>query len=428
MLGAYNLLMRALQPWVRRKLKRRAVHEPLYAQHIEQRFGVYAGPAQAVDLWIHAVSLGETRAAQLLIKALRQLRPDLKLLLTHGTATGWAQGQQGLQAGDRQAWFPWDTVAAVSGFLDHFQPRLGVLMETEVWPQMVAQCQRRGIDLILANARLSAPSLRQALRWGGLARPAYQGLSQVWPQTDSDAQRLAQLGVQGMQVMGNLKYDQPSDPQQLARARQWRAHLNRPVLLLASSREGEELSWMQALKGRSDGVLPWVVPRHPQRFDAVAQALTDHGWKVLRRSQCHGDVHTWPVLHQPGVVVLGDSMGEMALYYGLATVALMGGSFARLGGQNLIEALACACPVVLGPHTYNFAQASDAALQAGAALRAVDMAHGVQLALQLAADPERAQGMAALGQQMVQSHQGVAMRMAQLLLARLDRQTSSTRH
>ena len=143
-LGAYNLLMRALQPWVRRKLKRRAVHEPLYAQHIEQRFGVYAGPAQAVDMWIHAVSLGETRAAQLLIKALRQLRPDLKLLLTHGTATGWAQGQQGLQAGDRQAWFPWDTVAAVSGFLDHFQPRLGVLMETEVWPQMVAQCQQIG--------------------------------------------------------------------------------------------------------------------------------------------------------------------------------------------------------------------------------------------------------------------------------------------
>ena len=421
-LWGYELLMRLLQPWVRRKLRRRAVHEPLYGQHTEQRFGVHAGPAVAVDIWIHAVSLGETRAAQLLVQALRQLRPDLKLLLTHGTATGWAQGRQGLQAGDWQAWLPWDTVAAVSGFLDHFQPRLGVLMETEVWPQLVAQCQRRGIELVLANARLSSQSLRQALRLGGWARPAYQGLSQVWPQSQQDADHLGQLGVKGMQVMGNLKYDQQPDAAQLALARKWRAHLTRPVLLLASSREGEEQAWMQALKGQAQGVLPWVVPRHPQRFDEVAQALSGQGWQVLRRSQLNMEADTWAALAQPGVVVLGDSMGEMALYYGLATVALMGGSFERFGGQNLIEALACACPVVLGPHTYNFAQASSAALQAGAALQATDMVNGVQLALQLAADPDRAAHMAALGQQMVQSHQGVAQRMAQQLLARLDAQ------
>jgi 3-deoxy-D-manno-octulosonic-acid transferase len=222
--------------------------------------------------------------------------------------------------------------------------------------------------------------------------------------------------------MGNLKYDQQPDAAQLALARKWRAHLTRPVLLLASSREGEEQAWMQALKGQAQGVLPWVVPRHPQRFDEVAQALSGQGWQVLRRSQLNMEADTWAALAQPGVVVLGDSMGEMALYYGLATVALMGGSFERFGGQNLIEALACACPVVLGPHTYNFAQASSAALQAGAALQATDMVNGVQLALQLAADPDRAAHMAALGQQMVQSHQGVAQRMAQQLLARLDAQ------
>jgi 3-deoxy-D-manno-octulosonic-acid transferase len=293
-------------------------------------------------------------------------------------------------------------------------------METEVWPQLVAQCQQRGIGLVLANARLSAKSLRQALRLGGWARPAYQGLSQVWPQTQADADRLAQLGVQHMQVMGNLKYDQSPDAAQLARAREWRAHLSQPVVLLASSREGEELTWIQALKGQADGVLPWVVPRHPQRFDEVAQILAGQGWRVLRRSQLGFDANTWAQLNQPGVVVLGDSMGEMALYYGLATVALMGGSFERFGGQNLIEALACACPVVLGPHTYNFAQASSAALQVGAALQATSMAQGVQLALQWAADPDRARQMAQRGQQMVQTHQGVATRMAQLLLARLD--------
>jgi 3-deoxy-D-manno-octulosonic-acid transferase len=434
-LFGYDLLMRALQPVVRRKLKRRAVHEPLYAQHMGQRFGVYDTAPQSVDIWIHAVSLGETRAAQLLIKALRALRPDLKLLLTHGTATGWAQGAQSLRAGDVQAWLPWDTASAVSGFLDHFHPRLGVLMETEVWPQLVSQCQQRGIGLVLANARLSDKSLRQALRLGGLARHAYQGLSQVWSQTSEDAQRLSRLGVQHLQVMGNLKYDQQPDASQLALARSWRAELTRPVLLLASSREGEELTWMQALKsqagdgaaGGAAGVLPWVVPRHPQRFDEVAQALSEQGWKVCRRSQLSFDADTYRALNQPGVVVLGDSMGEMALYYGLATVALMGGSFERFGGQNLIEALACGCPVVLGPHTYNFAQASSAALQAGAALQATDMAHGVGLALQLCADPGRTKRMADLGQQMVQSHQGVAERMAQQLLALLDAPINSTR-
>ena len=262
-------------------------------------------------------------------------------------------------------------------------------------------------------------------RW---ARPAYQGLSQVWPQTQHDADRLAQLGVQHLQVMGNLKYDQQPDATQLALARQWRARLGQPVLLLASSREGEELTWMQALKGQAQGVLPWVVPRHPQRFDEVAQALSAHGWKVMRRSRLSLDDDSWAKLGQPGVVVLGDSLGEMALYYGTATVALMGGSFERFGGQNLIEALACGCPVVLGPHTYNFAQASSAAVQTGAAAQATDMAHGVQLALQLSADPAQAQHMAALGQQMVQSHQGVSMRMAQQLLARLDARLNSTKH
>jgi 3-deoxy-D-manno-octulosonic-acid transferase len=415
----------------------------MYGQHTGQRFGVYDGPTQPVDLWIHAVSLGETRAAQLLMGALRAARPELKLLLTHGTATGWAQGASSLRPGDQQAWLPWDTARAVSGFLDHFQPRLGVLMETEVWPQLVSQCQQRGIGLVLANARLSDTSLSKALRWGALARPAYQALSQVWAQTSEDAERLSRLGVAQPQVMGNLKYDQQPDAAQLALARSWRAELSRPVLLLASSREGEELAWMQALRqlgdgvgpvagreadrqadrsvaGGSQGVLPWVVPRHPQRFDEVEQALRAQGWTVIRRSQLAGDAHTWAALSQPGVVVLGDSMGEMALYYGVATVALMGGSFERFGGQNLIEALACACPVVLGPHTYNFAQASRAALQAGAAWSATDMTHGVQLALQLCADPGRAQHMAELGQQMVKGHQGVAERMARQLLTRLD--------
>ena len=426
----YDLMMRALQPWVRRKLARRAVSEPLYAEHIEQRFGRYDTQAMTrVDVWVHAVSLGEARAAGVLLQALRQQRPGLRVLLTHGTATGMAQGRLSLQAGDVQAWLPWDTRAAVNGFLDHFNPRLGLLIETEVWPNLVRACAARGLPLILANARLSEPSLQKAMRLSFWSRPAYAALTRVWAQTEADAARLTQLGVTQVRTLGNLKFDAQPDAAQIAQGRALSKQLARPVLLLASSREGEEAAWAQALIQHTGDYLPCVVPRHPQRFDAVAELLQAQGWRVLRRSQWPADPPAWlEATSAPHTVLLGDTLGEMPMYYALAQVALMGGSFERFGGQNLIEALACACPVVLGPHTYNFEQVSLDALQAGAAIRSEHMADGVKWAVDICAQAERQQAMSAQGLALLAAHRGVADTMARWALTQLDQSVTSAVH
>ena len=311
-------------------------------------------------MWIHAVSLGETRAAAILIERLRKLRPGVRILLTHGTATGRAEGERLLREGDAQAWLPWDTPKAVKRFLNHFQPSVGILMETEVWPNLVAQCKARGVPLVLANARLSAKSLTQARRLARLSRPAYASLAAVWAQTEGDAHRLAQAGATVKGVYGNLKFDAEPDAAQLERGRAWRSAAGAPVIMFASSREGEEDEFFRALKA-SQPMPPvrWlVVPRHPQRFDEVAALAAQHGFTVSRRSG-------WTDGPATADIWIGDSLGEMAQYYACADAALLGGSFAPLGGQNLIEAAACGCPVIMGPHTFNFAEAAQLAQEAG---------------------------------------------------------------
>ena len=447
-LWLYSLLVWLAQPLVRRKLRRRARAEKGYATAVAERFGHYARPldslmlhssttGQGSFLWIHAVSLGETRAAGILLAALRAQWPEMRLLLTHGTATGRAEGEKLLLPGDVQVWQPWDTRGAVDRFLRQFQPAVGVLMETEVWPNLVAGCRSRGVPLVLANARLSEKSLAAALRIASLARPAYGGLSAVWAQTDADAERLRLVGAPVRGVLGNLKFDAEPDAVQLAQGREWRASCSRPVLLLASSREGEEAMWLenfiknrvptqavQALTATNTEAnepphaVQWlIVPRHPQRFDEVFALLSNAGLRVARRSQ-------WGQPQQDADVWLGDTLGEMALYYGLADVALLGGSFAPLGGQNLIEAAACGCPVVLGPHTFNFSQVAEQACDVGAAVRVAGIAEGMLAAGQWAADRARL----ALGRTQAEAfstaHRGAATRTAAALKALLTTRPS----
>jgi 3-deoxy-D-manno-octulosonic-acid transferase len=421
------------QPFLRRKLRRRTQQEPGYGQAVEERFGHYScavplhnGPT----VWIHAVSLGETRAAAVLVAALRAQVPQLRLLLTHGTATGRAEGIKLLQPGDLQAWQPWDTPGAVARFLAHFKPDLGVLMETEVWPNLVVGCQTAGLKLALVNARLSDKSLRQARQLAWLARPAFAALTAVWAQTSQDAQRLKALGALVSGVMGNLKFDAAPDTAQLERGRAWRAQLAKPVVMFASSREGEELALLDALKSFRPPALVepastdtylianqmhWlIVPRHPQRFEVVAQLMESQGFTVQRRSTWT-DAGPVDAAVDQSTLWLGDSLGEMALYYGLADVALLGGSFEPLGGQNLIEAAACGCPVVMGPHTFNFAEAAKQALAAGAAQRVDDIAQAVTQAGRLAMDPDQLRKAKALSQDFALAHGGAAQQLAQAL-------------
>jgi 3-deoxy-D-manno-octulosonic-acid transferase len=409
----YSLVLIGAQPLLRRKLRRRGAAEPGYLEHVEERFGRYSAPTDPGRLWIHAVSLGETRAAAILIAALRRAQPDLRILLTHGTATGRAEGQRLLREGDAQAWLPWDTPAAVRRFLDHFQPSAGILMETEVWPNLVASCQARGLPLALANARLSQKSLLQARRLPRLSRPAYGALRAVWAQTERDARRLAEAGATVKGVFGNLKFDAAPDPEQLREGRDWRSTSARPVVMFASSREGEEAEFLRAI-ARHPGVQWLLVPRHPQRFDEVAAMVVQAGCTVSRRS-------AWVDAPAPADVWIGDSLGEMALYYALADVALLGGSFAPLGGQNLIEAAACGCPVVMGPHTFNFSEAAELALEAGAAQRVGAMEEGVRAAVRLAQDAYARQAAAQAGERFAAAHRGAAEKTAQAVLALLTR-------
>lgn len=423
----YSWLMWLVQPLVRRKLARRGIQEPGYLEAVEERFGHYTSSPGARDgntIWVHAVSLGETRAAAVLVARLRQHLPGMRLLLTHGTATGRAEGARLLQTGDIQAWQPWDTPVAVRRFLEHFRPRLGILMETEIWPNLVVACAQRRVPLVLANARLSEKSLRKAQRLAWLSLPAYRSLAAVWAQTEGDAARLRELGAPVRGVFGNLKFDAAPDAAQLAQGRAWRAAPGRPVVMFASSREGEEVELLLLLKslraqpggGVECAAVQWlIVPRHPQRFDEVADLVRAQGFTLSRRSD-------WQSRPAAADVWLGDSLGEMALYYGLSDAALLGGSFAPLGGQNLIEAAACGCPVLMGPHTFNFEEAASLAEEAGAALRQENLAQAVTAVLTLAADPARQATLAQAANDFAQAHRGAADKTTAAVLVLLDQQ------
>ncbi len=413
-LAAYTLLMAAALPLVFARYAWRARREPLYGIRWAERLGFKRGVQPPGRLWVHAVSLGETRAAAALIDALRQQQPGLRLLLTHGTATGRGAGSALLREGDAQAWLPCDTPGAARRFLRAYRPVVGVLMETEVWPNLLAAARDEGVPMVLANARLSQRSLDKGLRFAALMRPAVAVFTRVLAQTDDDAQRLRQIGAEPVDVLGNLKFDMTPDAAQIATGRAWRFGAGRAVVLAASTREGEESPLLQAWSALpAPRPLLLLVPRHPQRFDEVAGLVEAAGLSLARRS-------TWAE-HPPAEVAaadvwLGDSLGEMALYFGTADVALLGGSFAPLGGQNLIEAAACGCPLLMGPHTFNFLQAAEWAEAAGAAERVADIQTAVTRAVMVTTDPARA-AWAGRALAFAARHRGAATRMAQAVLA-----------
>lgn len=377
-------------------------------------------------IWLHAVSLGETRAAEPLVAALRERLPSMQLILTTGTATGWDAGLSLLRDGDRHGWVPLDTPGSVRRFLSALRPDIGVLMETETWPNLVAVARSAGMPMVLANARLSERSLGKGLRWPSLTRPMMASLSAVLAQSEPDARRLIQVGAtpQAVSVCGHMKYDLTPPDDLLVRGRRWRASsaAGRRIVLAASWREGEDEPLLHAwLRVPMPRPLLLLVPRHPQRFDAVERLVLAQGLRVARRSEGALDVSTSAAQQTDqthGVdVVLGDSLGEMPSYYACADVALLGGSFAPLGGQNLIEAAACGCPLVMGPHTFNFSDAAQGAIKAGAAVRVADLDAAVTFAL--SATDQECGAMSRAGQAFAADHRGATARMADRITALL---------
>jgi len=409
----YTLLSYLAQPLIWARLLWRARKQPEYLHHLGERYGFYPQTVSERLIWLHAVSVGETRAAEPLIKALLEAYPDYTLLLTHMTPTGRATGTELIaKYGPRlmQAYLPYDLPDACARFLAYFKPRVGLLMETELWPNLIAVANRHRIPVALINARLSERSQRGYLRFAPLIRPALASLRAVAAQTLADAQRLTAIGARGVHTYGNLKFDVTPTPEKLRLGEQWRKELgSRPIWLAASTREGEEALILDAFVriGRPD-ILLLLVPRHPQRFAEVAALIEQRGLPCVRRST--------GVMPTPATQVwLGDSMGEMPAYFRLADLALIGGTLLPFGGQNLIEAAACGCPVLVGPHSFNFAQATDDAIACGAALRITDADTAASQVQRLIDDGEVLKGMRDAAASFSQAHRGATERTLALI-------------
>ncbi|HEU4373972.1 MAG TPA: lipid IV(A) 3-deoxy-D-manno-octulosonic acid transferase [Telluria sp.] len=414
--ATYSMLWRMALPLVLGRLWWRGLREPGYRENWSERLGYYGDRGAGWHtIWIHAVSVGETRAAEPLVDALLAAYPDSRIVMTHMTPTGRAAGKELFaKHGHRlvQSYLPYDTAPMVRRFMKHFTPRICILMETEVWPNLIAVCAERGVAVALVNARLSERSQRRASRFGDLMTDAARRITLVAAQTEADAARVRTLGAPNVAVTGSIKFDVVVPPSAVQAGLALRARIGtRPVLLCASTRDGEEALILDAflrLSPRPPGMLLLIVPRHPQRFDDVARLVQSRGLALARRSET-GAV-------APDVdVMLGDSMGEMFAYYAACDCAFIGGSLLPLGGQNLIEACALGKPVLIGQHTFNFALATDEAVAAGAALRVADAGQMLREAVRLLQDTDARAVMGGQAGAFANRHRGATARTLELL-------------
>ncbi|HEX8979659.1 MAG TPA: lipid IV(A) 3-deoxy-D-manno-octulosonic acid transferase [Parasulfuritortus sp.] len=412
----YTLAWWLALPFMFTYLLWRGRKQPEYRRHWRERLGVSPKLPPGPVIWLHAVSVGETRAATPLVRALQASHPDYAILLTSTTPTGRATAAELFGTGIRQSYLPYDLPVLIDRFLDRSHPDIAIFLETEIWPNLYGRCRKRGIPVFLVNARLSERSARGYGRIRSLIEPALAGLAGLAAQTGADAGRLAALGATGIQVTGNMKFDikAPDDTGQRAAAL-GKLFAGRFVFLAASTREGEEALILDTCMeiGIPDLLLV-IVPRHPQRFDEVAAQLERRGVEFSRRSRSE------PVTRDTEVF-LGDSMGEMAAYYAAADVAFIGGSLLPLGGQNLIEAAAAGCPVLIGPHTWNFLEATELAIASGAAERVADAEDLARKLKHLNQDPDRRQRMADAGLDFSRAHQGATQKVMALLKPALTR-------
>ncbi|RSC28769.1 3-deoxy-D-manno-octulosonic acid transferase [Pseudomonas putida] len=413
----YTLLFHLGLPLVALRLFLRGRKAPAYRQRIAERFACKLPAMRQGGIWVHAVSVGESIAAAPMVKALLTAYPDLPITLTCMTPTGSERIRAMFASEPRvqHCYLPYDLPWAAARFLDHVRPKLGIIMETELWPNHIHQCARRGIPVALANARLSERSARGYARFAGLTRPMLEEMSLIAVQTETEAERFRSLGAraQCVQVTGSIKFDLKVDDQLLPRARQLREQwsaLQRPVWIAASTHEGEDALILEAhqrlLQVHGDALLI-LVPRHPERFDAVHELCRERFTTVRRSSGAAVDGRVQ--------VLLGDTMGELMFLYALADITFVGGSLVPTGGHNPLEPAALALPVITGPHVFNFLEIS-AMLRGAGALQQVDDAEGLAAAVRRLIElPQDCRRMGEAGRTVMQANQGALQRLLEAL-------------
>jgi 3-deoxy-D-manno-octulosonic-acid transferase len=417
----YNLLFTLILPLIVLRLLWRSLRAPAYARRWAERFGFIAlSPAQQAQkgqwLWVHAVSVGESIAAAPLIRTLRSEHPGIPIVVTTMTPTGSERVRDMFGDDVCHVYAPYDHPWAVKNFLSRFQPRLLVIMETELWPNIIHYTKRSGGRVIVANARLSEKSARGYEKFPALGKPMLQQIDCIAAQARNDAERFVRLGVaaQQLQITGSIKFEieLPDDLAERQRALQALIEGDRPVLIAASTREGEEEKVLEAFKqclARVPDLLLLLVPRHPERFKAVAKLCAEKGLTVVKRSEA---LPVTPLTN----VFLGDSMGEMLTYFSVADIAFVGGSLVNTGCHNVLEPAAMGLPVFVGPSQFNFQTICEQLEEAGALQTVADeraLATGVIAAYE---DPALRERMGQAGRALVAQNRGALGRTYSLVM------------
>jgi 3-deoxy-D-manno-octulosonic-acid transferase len=411
----YSFLLYLSLPFLLLRLVWRSRRAPAYRARWGERLGFYRERPSRAGIWVHAVSVGEVQAAQPIIEHFLDRYPDAGVMVTTTTHTGSERLRGLFMDRARHVYMPLDLLLVLDRFLDAVQPRIAVVMETEIWPNMLQACEHRGIPVVLANARLSARSARGYARLGGFTRETLQRFTSICAQGPDDAARFRSLGApaETVQVTGSIKFDvrRPDSVLKQVEALRRLWSKGRPVWVAASTHEGEEGQVLDAHRevlSRLPGALLVLVPRHPERFDRVAALVERQGFTLARRSAGTG-------FSDEISVFLGDTMGELPAFLAAADAAFIGGSLVPVGGHNLLEAAAVGVPVTLGPHVFNFAQITELMVREGAALQVVDAHALAGCMLEWLGDAAARTRVGERGRRVVEENRGALSRLLDLL-------------
>ncbi|MGZ4993098.1 MAG: lipid IV(A) 3-deoxy-D-manno-octulosonic acid transferase [Methylobacter sp.] len=411
----YSCFFYLLVPFILVRLIWRSIKAPAYRYRWRERFALYNKKFPQNVIWFHAVSVGEVEALFPLARKIQQQFPEATLLITTTTPTGSARVKAVMQESVEHVYLPYDMPCAVSRFMRCFKPRIAVIMETEIWPNLFASCSKNKIPLYIINARLSEKSTRGYQKIPALISPALACVKLIIAQTQNDADRFVSIGAKSERVrtLGNIKFDVEVPSEIVRQGEQLKTDLftGRFVWLIASTHKDEELIFFeiyQKLKQEIPGLLLVIVPRHPERFDEVKRLCERHRLRAIMRT-------SYEICYQDVDVYLADTMGELKMLYAASDVAFVGGSMVPIGGHNILEAAAVGVPVLFGPYMANFKEIAEGVLRQDAAIQCQDSTEIVNAMIALYADSAYRQSLAEKGKTFVLQNQGAIARVFDVL-------------